>query len=242
MTPQRGLDVRLEGVSKAFGSQRALAGIDLEIPAGSYVAVMGANGAGKTTLLRAIAGLAAPTRGTVAIAGVDMRKSGPALRSLIGFVSHETMLYPDLTARENLRFHARLFGLERADEVVEVTAERVGAAHALDRVVRGLSRGTKQRVALARAFLHAPPILLLDEPYTGLDEAAAASLAALLQDMSTPETILVVALHEVARALDGPRRLVVLEGGRVRLDMPTDGPAEDVADTYRSLLQTGVGA
>ena len=105
------LAIRLRAVSKAFGAQRALDRIDLDIPAGSYVAVMGANGAGKTTLLKVIAGLAVPTDGSVTIAGVEMKRAGPGLRALVGFVGHESMLYPDLTARENLAFFGGLQGL-----------------------------------------------------------------------------------------------------------------------------------
>ncbi len=229
------LTVRLEGASKSFGSQRALTDVDLEIASGDYVAVMGPNGAGKTTLLKMIAGLAIPTRGTVTVAGVDMRRSGPALRRLVGFVAHESMLYPDLSARENLRFHARLFGLDDPDRAVEEIAGLMGADHVLDRQVRTLSRGTKQRVALARAFIHGPTILLLDEPYTGLDESAVLSLERLLASLHTPDHILLVTLHEVARATAGPDRLLIVDGGTIALDRPTDSLPEEAG--VRSLLE-----
>ncbi len=232
------LGIHLQGVTKAFGAQLALAGVDLEIPQGSYVAVMGANGAGKTTLLKTVAGLAVPTRGTVTVAGVDMRRAGPRLRALVGFVSHESMLYPDLTARENLTFHARLFGLRDPANAVERVAELFGVGRVLDRPVRGLSRGTRQRVTLARALIHDPAVLLLDEPYTGLDEAAAASLSETLEELNTPDRVLTVTLHDVARALSGPERLVALSGGRVVLDTPIHDRDEDVAETYLSLLRT----
>jgi ABC-type multidrug transport system ATPase subunit len=147
------------------------------------------------------------------------------------------MLYPDLTARENLRFHARLFGVRDARPAIEEMADRLGIRRVLDRSVRALSRGTKQRVALARALLHDPSVLLLDEPYTGLDEAAAASLSELLEELATPDRVLIVTLHDVARAISGPRRLVVLSDGRVVLDAPTDEREADVADTYLQLLR-----
>lgn len=234
------LSVRLEGVAKVFERRRALDGVDLEIMQGSYVALMGANGAGKSTLLKLVAGLQAPTAGRVLVAGVDMRKAGPGLRAMIGYLSHETLLYGDLTARENLMFHAKLFGLPEPGEAVERAASLVDAQHVLGRDVRGLSRGTKQRVALARTLLHEPSVLLLDEPYTGLDEAAAATLADLLERLATPDRILLVALHEVARALDGPTRLAVLDGGKVAYDAPTRGQLSDnVERTYLSLLRAG---
>ncbi len=233
------LGIRLRGVSKSFGAQLALADVDLDVPQGSYVAVMGANGAGKTTLLKVMAGLSVPTRGSVTIAGIEMKKAGPKLRALIGFVSHDTMLYADLTARENLTFHAKLFRLERPKDAVERAAELLAVQHVLDRTVRTLSRGTRQRVALARALLHEPAVILLDEPYTGLDEAAAASLAELLEAISTPEQVVLVTLHDVARALSGPERLVALSGGKVVLDTPLDGRTDDVAERYLALLRSG---
>jgi heme ABC exporter ATP-binding subunit CcmA len=238
MDAERSLGIHLRGVSKAFGADVALQHVDLDISAGSYVAVMGANGAGKTTLLKVIAGLAVPTKGSVTIAGVEMRRAGPRLRALVGVVGHETMLYPDLTARENLVFHARLFDVKRPRAAIDEVADRLGIRRALDRSVRALSRGTKQRVSLARALLHDPSVLLLDEPYTGLDEAAAASLSALLEELATPERVLVVTLHDVVRAISGPRRLVVLSDGRVVLDTPTDERDVDVADRYLDLLRT----
>jgi heme exporter protein A len=231
------LGIRLRGVTKTFGATVALRGVDLEIPAGSYVALMGANGAGKSTLLKVVAGLAVPTKGTVTIAGVEMRRAGPRLRAKVGVVAHESMLYPDLSARENLRFHARLFGVRDAARAIRETAELLGVDRVLDRPVRSLSRGTKQRVALTRALLHDPSVILLDEPYTGLDEAAAAALSAMLEDLATASRVILVTLHDVARAISGPRRLVVLSDGRVVLDAPTDDRETDVADTYLRLLR-----
>jgi heme exporter protein A len=231
------LGIRLEGVTKAFGAQLALAGVDLEVPQGSHVAVMGANGAGKTTMLKIIAGIAAPTNGSVTIAGIEMQKAGPKLRAQVGFVSHETMLYADLTTRENLRFHAKLFGLRDVKGAVERAVERLDVAHVLDKPVRALSRGTRQRVALARALLHDPSVILLDEPYTGLDEAAAIALSELLEELATPERVIMLTLHDVVRAMAGPRRLLVLSGGRIALDEPLDGRADDVAETYLELLR-----
>jgi heme exporter protein A len=229
--------IRLEGVTKLYERRRALDAVDLDVTQGEYVAVMGGNGAGKTTLLRVIAGLSAPTRGSVSIAGVRLDRAGPGLRSLLGYVAHDTMLYGDLTARENLLFHARLFGLADPARAVEDAAADADVAHALDRPVRVLSRGTRQRVALARAFIHGPRIVLLDEPYTGLDEDACETLTARLSDLAAEGRTIVVALHEVARALAGPERLVVLDGGRIALDRST--AADDVGTAYRELLRTG---
>ena len=234
------LGIHLKGVTKAFGRQLALADVDLEVPQGSYVALMGANGAGKTTLLRVIAGLAAPTRGSVTIAGVEAREAGPRLRAMVGYVSHESMLYADLSARENLRFTAKLFGVADPAGAIARVSRQLGTLDFLDRPVRTLSRGMRQRVTLARALLNDPAVILLDEPYTGLDEAASASLSELLEELATPGRVVLVTLHEVARAISGPRRLVALAAGRIELDRPLSGPEDDIAGDYLSLLRSEV--
>jgi heme exporter protein A len=231
------LGIHLQGVTKVFGRQLALAGIDLDVPQGSYVALMGANGAGKTTLLKIVAGLSVPTRGSVTIAGVRMHEAGPALRAMVGYVSHETMLYGDLSAYENLLFTAKLFGVADPKAAIAEQAERLAITGFLRKPVRALSRGMRQRVTLARSLLHHPAVILLDEPYTGLDEAAASSLSELLEGLATPERVVVVTLHDVARALMGPQRLIALSCGRVLMDRPLHDRTEDVADTYLELLR-----
>ena len=235
------LGIELNGVRKSFGSQHALAGVDLTISQGSYVAVMGPNGAGKTTMLKIIAGLSAPTSGSVRIAGIEMRKAGPGLRRLVGFVSHESMLYHDLSARENLIFNAKLFGVSDPEAVVATWAERLNLVKHLRKPVRALSRGTRQRVAVARALLHDPHVLIMDEPYTGLDEVAAAQLADLLAGLHTPDRTLVVTVHEVFRALTGPERLVAMASGKIAMDRPIEGDEEEVASAYRALLHAELG-
>ncbi len=232
--------IRLERVGKRFGAQAALDGIDLDVPAGSFIAVMGANGAGKSTLLHVIAGLATPTVGRVTVAGIDMRRAGPRLRAQIGMVGHQPMLYPDLTVEENLRFHARLFGMPDPRRAVGEAAAVMDVGTILGRTVRTLSRGTTQRVALARALVHRPRVLLLDEPYTGLDEVAALSLSELLGRLHTPDRVLLVTLHDVARAMGGPERVLVLSRGRVVLDESTRGSGHDFGDEYLRLLRVEV--
>jgi len=241
MTQLPDLGIELNGVRKSFGSQHALAGVDLTISQGSYVAVMGPNGAGKTTMLKIIAGLSAPTSGSVRIAGIEMRKAGPGLRRLVGFVSHESMLYHDLSARENLIFNAKLFGVSDPEAVVATWAERLNLVKHLRKPVRALSRGTRQRVAVARALLHDPHVLIMDEPYTGLDEVAAAQLADLLAGLHTPDRTLVVTVHEVFRALTGPERLVAMASGKIAMDRPIEGDEEEVASAYRALLHAELG-
>ncbi|MFU8839801.1 MAG: heme ABC exporter ATP-binding protein CcmA [Nitriliruptoraceae bacterium] len=213
----RSADLVLERVSRAFGPLVALDEVDLTVPAGSWVALMGANGAGKTTLLRLLAGLTLPSEGRVRVAGIDRRAAGAGIRAMLGYVGHESLLYAELTVRENLAFHADLHGLDR--QVVEDVAARLDVTHALDRRARELSRGTTQRAALARALLHEPAVLLLDEPFTGLDLDSADRLAAILTDLHGRGRTLMLTVHDPAHAALA-ERLVVLHDGRVVADEP----------------------
>jgi heme ABC exporter ATP-binding subunit CcmA len=222
-------DIELESVCRRFGPLTALAPLDLTIPTGSSVAVMGANGAGKTTLLRVIAGLAAPTSGTVRVAGIDRRRAGPGLRALLGYVGHERLLYGELTVRENLAFHASLQGLPR--RTVEEVAATLDLTAVLDRPVRTLSRGNTQRASLARALLHDPLVLLLDEPYTGLDLAGADRLAELLAARHRRGRTIVMTAHEATQAVHSDR-LLVFDAGHLVVDGPT-GDAAAVTATVR---------
>ena len=158
----------LAGVTKRFGTYTALHPTDLIIPCGQAVLIVGANGAGKSTLLRLVAGLCRPSAGSVKINGRDPQRT-PEARAEIGLLSHQTLLYDELTARENLRFFAQLYGLDNPDERLAATLATVGLSERLDQRVGSFSRGMKQRLAIARAILHDPSILLLDEPFTGLD-------------------------------------------------------------------------
>src|SRR5215207_8481951 len=154
--------VALERVGRAYGERVALREISLALPAGATVAVFGANGAGKTTLLRILAGLLRPHAGRAAVLGAELPREAYSARGRIGLLGHEPMLYRDLTVRENLRFHARLHGVEGAR--IEELVERVGLAARADEPLRTLSRGMAQRAAICRTVLHAPELLLLDEP------------------------------------------------------------------------------
>ena len=208
-------DIVLAGVARTYGPLIALDGVDLTVPAGSSVALMGANGAGKTTLLRLVAGLCTPTAGTVTIAGVDRREAGGRLRAMLGYVGHESMLYGDLTVRENLTFHADLHELDHG--AVTRAAARFDVTHVLDRPARELSRGNTQRAALARALLHEPAVVLLDEPFTGLDLASCERLAAILTELHARGHTVLLTVHDAVHATLA-ERLLVLEAGRVVVD------------------------
>ena len=198
--------ISVRRVTRRFGSTRALAGIDLEIAAGEVLVAFGHNGSGKTTLLKVVAGLLRPTSGEVLVAGRAPR----AVRGRLGFLGHDPYLYPHLTAMENLAFFARLYDVPAG--VAERALAAVGMAHKRDALAQTLSRGEGQRVALARATLHDPDVLLVDEPFSGLDEAAAAALPELL---AREGRTLVIATHDVERGKAMADRIVVLDQGRV---------------------------
>jgi heme exporter protein A len=221
------MELRAEGVHKRFGQTVALAGVDVTLAPGTHLLLAGANGAGKTTLLRLLAGLTGPTEGSVTLDGQDPRRATAARRQL-GLLSHQTLLYDDLTAEENLRFFAGLYGLDESI-VPKALADVDLTAHAAARA-GGFSRGMKQRLALARATLHEPAMLFLDEPFTGLDRRSAAALSERLRQRSR-EAALASALvtHHAAEAAPLINRVVVLRGGRIVLDRPwDDGPGDEL--------------
>lgn len=212
--------IEVRGLRKEIGGRLVLRGIDLRIEMGETVVIFGPNGAGKTTLLRILATLARPSAGTVRFGGVDSSEAGPAVRRWIGLLAHQTYLYDDLTAEENLRFYGRMFEVRDLDERVETVLRQVGLADRRKDRVRVLSRGMQQRLALARAILHRPGLLLLDEPESGLDPAAAAGLRALLGTVEREDRVVILTSHSLELGLDLASRVVVLVRGAIVLDRP----------------------
>ena len=207
----------IEGAAKRFGTHTALHPTDLVIPRGEGVLLVGANGAGKSTLLRLMAGLCRPSEGSVRINGRDPQRI-PEARAEIGLLSHQTLLYDELTARENLLFFAQLYGLENPDERLAAALGAVGLNEQLDQRVGSFSRGMKQRLAITRAILHCPSILLLDEPFTGLDIGASAALHRLLRRLRQEGRTCILVTHRLDEADGLVDRLLVIERGQWRLD------------------------
>ena len=202
--------VALEGIGRAYGERVALRDVSFTLPAGATVAVFGANGAGKTTLLRVLAGLLRPHAGRASVLGAELPREAWRARGRIGLLGHEPLLYRELTVRENLRFHARLHGVAAAR--VEELTERVGLALRADDPVRTLSRGMTQRAAICRAVLHAPDLLLLDEPYANLDPGGAAAVDALIGRAAGPARVLIS--HDAEQGLADADWVLGLRGGR----------------------------
>ena len=192
--------VSADALVRLFGVRRAVDGVSFALAPGECLAIFGPNGAGKTTLLRMLAGLLAPTAGHCTVAGVALR-DGAAARATVGLVSHASMLYAALTARENVEFAATLYGLRHARDAAHRALVALRVADRADTPVRALSRGLQQRVSIARAIVHAPSLLLCDEPYTGLDDAGAHALTDALAERRAAGAALLVVTHNVAEAI-----------------------------------------
>jgi len=215
--------ISIKGLRKAFGRHRVLRGINIDIEAGSSVILLGPNGAGKTTLLRILATLSKPSKGEVNIAGVSVNDNPEGIRQHLGMVSHAPLLYGDLSAAENLAFYGRLYGVPEADGRGDDLLRRVGLYHRRKDLVRTYSRGMVQRLAIARALLHNPPILLLDEPDTGLDPQAAEMMTDLLREIGGSERTIVMTTHHLELGLELADRVVILSGGKLVFDETISG-------------------
>lgn len=205
--------ITVRDVWRFFGEFPALRDINLEIPSGRILALLGRNGAGKTTLLRVIAGLLRPSRGEIRSAGLDSNRSN--LHASIGIVGHGQWIYEDLTAAENLDFFARLYEIDDRREKIDSWLEATGLSTFRNARVNEFSRGMRQRLAIARAFLHNPPILLLDEPWTALDDRAMNLLSSLLREAHSRHDTIVVCSHQLRETLEIATDLAVLDRGRL---------------------------
>ena len=216
--------VAVSGVWKYFGDFPALRDISLEVPAGSCLALLGRNGAGKTTLLRILAGFSKPAKGTVTLQGHEPRAI-PARRQ-IGYIGHGISVWDELSATENLRLFASLYDVDTAR--IPRWLERVGLGRVQDGLVREFSRGMRQRLAIARAFLHDPNLLLLDEPFTSLDDRAIALLQSVLREARERGAAVVMSTHQLREALELASDVALLQKGKLAYAGPRT--AEMVAD------------
>jgi heme exporter protein A len=207
-----------DGLTKAFGMRIVLRGISFGVARGATVALLGANGSGKTTLLRILSGLSRPTGGTLTIGGWSLPKEVAAVRSQIGFVGHQTLLYDDLTAEENLRFYARLYN--QPLDCIPVVLERVGLARRSRDLVGTFSRGMQQRLSIGRAMLHNPAIMLLDEPFTGLDVNGAALLDDLLREWKAADRTILMTSHDLEHAAELSDQILIIHRGKIAADAP----------------------
>lgn len=207
--------IQVTGVHKRFGRKAVLQGVDLEVGQGEVLALLGANGAGKTTLIRLIAGLDKPDRGRVALGGVLQEQAGHELRRYVGVVSHAPLLYEGLNSLENLHFFARLYDMSQPAPRIQAVLRAVDLWHRRYDPVRTYSRGMTQRLAIGRAILHDPPVLLLDEPDTGLDQASAEMLRGLIRQLGGANRAILLTTHNLDRAVEWADRIALLAEGRI---------------------------
>ncbi|HLI50629.1 MAG TPA: heme ABC exporter ATP-binding protein CcmA, partial [Thermomicrobiaceae bacterium] len=213
--------VEIRGITKRFGFRGVLRGVSFAVAPHECVAVLGANGAGKTTLLRILATLVRPTSGTIRINGHSLPDRAQAVRHEIGVVSHQTFLYQDLTAAENLRFYARMYDLAEPERRVNEVLDLVGMSDRKEDRIAGFSRGMQQRVAIARSILHRPSLLLLDEADAGLDRAGRLMLDRIVRAQQKLGSV-IMTTHDVQGALTLADRVLLLHAGRLVLDTPPE--------------------
>jgi heme exporter protein A len=225
-------------IRKTFGHFTALAGVTLQVQRGESLAFFGRNGAGKTTFMKVAATLARATYGSLAIEGVDIREQPEKARRHIGFLSHNTYLYRDLNAVENLRFFGRLYAVADVEDRIHYLLERVGLHRRKLDPVRSFSRGLHQRLGLARVMLHDPSVILLDEPYTGLDANAVDILNQILDEAAGAGKTLILTTHDFAQGLRAATRVVIIDRGKIVFDAGAGDPA--VREAYNQYIRIGV--
>ena len=224
-------------LTKVFGDRKALDKVSIEVPEGAFLSIFGPNGAGKTTLVRTLATLSRATSGTALVAGFDAKEEPDKVREHIGLISHNPMLYPDLTAMENLMFTAQLYGVVNAEERVRELLRAVELDHRRFDVVRTFSRGMTQRLSIARALMNDPDVVFLDEPYAGLDPHAVEIFDGLIEQLRDGRTFIMVS-HDLQKGFDVCTHALVLARGRV----VSYAPKEDIDfEQFRQLYRETVG-
>jgi len=225
--------VAVDEVSRHFGRRRAVSKVSFVVRAGTILGLLGPNGAGKSTMLAMLATLLRPTAGTIRFGALDPRADGAALRSRIGVLGHDLFLYPELTALENLAFFASLYQQPNAPAVASGALTRAGLSDRAHDPVQSFSRGMRQRVALERALIHNPRLALLDEPFTGLDDASTAALVARLRALRDSGAIVILATHDLELAEGLIDQAVFLREGRVASTMARP---ERLRSAYRDVM------
>lgn len=232
--------IKTKKLSKVFGNRRAVDNVSIEVPQGAFLSIFGPNGAGKTTLLRVLSTLSRATSGSATLMGVDLKDDPDKARDHIGLISHNSMLYPDLTAEENLLIYARLYGVEDPEARVLELLEAVELKHRRLDVVRTFSRGMTQRLSIARALIHDPGVVFLDEPYSGLDPHAVEIFDELIDQQREGRTFVMVS-HDLQKGFAMCTHALVLAKGKVvAFDQKEAFDFDEFSTLYRSTVGMGV--
>ena len=230
--------IEVRKLVKRFGLKTVLAGLNFSVAPGEFVALLGPNGAGKTTFLRILASLSRPTIGSVRVAGFYLPGQAAGVRRRLGVVSHQPLLYGDLTAEENLKFYGRMYSISEADNRINQVLELVGLHLRRRDLVRTFSRGMQQRLAIGRAVLHDPEVMLFDEPHTGLDQDASVMLDGVLREVAARGRTVVMTSHDLARAGDLATRFDVISRGVITASVQCeDIEANQLLAFYRQALK-----
>ena len=230
--------IQVRKLVKRFGLKTVLRGMDFSVAPGEFVALLGPNGAGKTTFLRILASLSRPSLGDVRIAGFQLPAQASAVRRRLGVVSHQPLLYGDLTAEENLRFYGRMYGIADLSQRIDDVLNLVGLSARRRDLVRTFSRGMQQRLAIGRAVLHDPDVMLFDEPHTGLDQDASSMLDRVLGDVAAMGRTVVMTSHDLARAADLASRFDILSRGVIAASVQrSEIDTNDLLAFYRQTIQ-----
>ena len=225
------LAIDVQGLSKSYGRTQVLRDLDLQVPWGQTLTVLGPNGSGKTTLIKMLTTLAKPDSGEIHINGLSTRRAGVRVRRVIGVVTHEPLLYDGLTGTENLRFFARMFALDHIEERISAVAAQMGVTNRLDARVGTLSHGMRRRFSIARALLHSPRVLIMDEPESGLDQRALGLLETLIADETNTDRTILMTTHNFERGIALADRVAILSRGRIAYDGAPDAVA--TRDAYQ---------
>ncbi len=236
--------INVVNLSKTFGKIRALSQIDLQVDEGEFLAIFGPNGAGKTTLVNLISASTRPTEGNIYINGIDLGRDHAKIRAQIGVISHNTFLYKELTAEENLRFYGEMYDVSDLGERISLSLEQIGMSHRKDDRVSTFSRGQKQRLSITRALLHSPPILLLDEPYTGLDQNASEAFTDILEELKEGKRTIIMATHNMEKGLQLSDAAAILARGKLvyhkramEADGDRKGPPKSIEELFGEKLE-----
>lgn len=225
--------IEIKNLVKNFGRKKVLKGVSLRIKKGDFLTLFGPNGAGKTTLLKTVATIINPDGGEIIVDGCRFNEDAIEIRRKIGFVSHNPLLYDDLTPEENLKFYARMYGVKDYQKKIDYLLKKVGLFHRKYDLVRTFSRGMLQRLAIARTLVHNPEILLLDEPYTGLDPGASATLDEILSTLKNEEHTFFMTSHDLERGYNLATKVAVIVDGKITLDRRKEEVnLEDLKDYY----------
>ncbi len=230
--------IKVRRLVKTFGPKPVLRGLDFQVAQGEFVALLGPNGAGKTTFLRILATLSRPKMGEVIVAGHHLPAEAAAVRRRLGVVSHQPLLYGDLSAEQNLRFYSWMYGVDDLERRMDEVLHLVGLYPRRRDLVREFSRGMQQRLAIGRAILHRPDLLLFDEPHTGLDQEAAAMLDGVLREIASAGRTVVMTSHDISRAADLADRVDILSKGVITASESTNSldPIK-LTELYRSVTR-----